>query len=66
MAGCCGLTGGGRSPYRWNAVPYRNRRRRTQKVKKSQKRTKRRRGGKQGSTVKGFTGKWKKLARLSK
>ncbi len=52
MAGCCGLTGGGR--------------RRTQKVKKSQKRTKRRRGGKQGSTVKGFTGKWKKLARLSK
>jgi hypothetical protein len=52
MAGCCGLTGG--------------RRRRTRKVKKSQKRTMRRHGGKKRSTFKGFSGKWKTLARLSK
>ncbi len=52
MAGCCGIIGG--------------RRRLTRKASKSKKRSLRRRGGKQGSTVKGFTGKWKKLARLSK
>lgn len=49
MAGCCGITGG--------------RRRRTRKVHKSKKRHMRRHGGKK-STVKGFSGKWKKLTLL--
>ncbi len=52
MAGCCNVIGG--------------RRRRTRKVKKSQKKTMGRRGGKNTGTVKGFSGKWRRLRQLHK
>jgi len=49
MAGCCRIIGG---------------RRRTRKVSKLRNRSMRRRGGKRKNTVKGFSGKWKKLTML--